>query len=104
MLGQLTHDDFAPLRHQRFQIQVGDDVTLDVELIRVEPLGGEDPQRYRRDPTRRRPFSLLFRGPRTPVLSQRIYPVEHPQLGTLDIFLVPVGPIEDGMGYEAIFT
>ena len=52
----------------------------------------------------RDPFSLAFRGPRTPVQPQRIYALEHARMGTLEIFLVPTGPDEDGMRYEAVFT
>ena len=27
-----------------------------------------------------------------------------PALGVIDIFLVPIGPLEDGNGYQAVFT
>jgi hypothetical protein len=50
------------------------------------------------------PFSVFFRGPRSPVLPQGIYRLEHEKLGTLEIFLVPVGPDGKGMGYEAVFN
>jgi hypothetical protein len=30
--------------------------------------------------------------------------VRHAQLGAMEIFLVPIGPDEGGMRYEAIFT
>ena len=65
-----------------------------------EPLGGGDAEGKRV----RRPFSLIYRGPLTPILPQQIYPVEHPELGTLELFLVPVGPEGGGMQYEAVFT
>ncbi|MFN0148417.1 MAG: DUF6916 family protein [Dehalococcoidia bacterium] len=55
-------------------------------------------------PDARAPFSLTFAGPAQPVLPQRIYTVAHDRLGTLDIFLVPLGPRGDAMLYEAIFT
>jgi hypothetical protein len=32
-----------------------------------------------------------------------MYRLEHPELGVLDIFLVPLGPEEGRMRYEAIF-
>lgn len=53
---------------------------------------------------RRRPFSLIFRGPSAPVLPQRTWPLEHATLGRLEIFLVPIGPDPSGMRYEAIFN
>jgi len=53
----------------------------------------------------RAPFMLLFReeGARRAV-TQRIHALEHPVLGTLDIFLVPVGPDAQGMRYQAVFN
>jgi hypothetical protein len=48
-------------------------------------------------------FSLLFTAPSGPWLPQAIYPVQHPTLGTMEIFLVPVGPESGGNGYQAVF-
>jgi hypothetical protein len=52
----------------------------------------------------RNPFRILFIGNSTPILPQRIYRLVHEQMGTVDIFIVPLGPDERGMRYEAIFT
>jgi hypothetical protein len=49
-------------------------------------------------------FSLLFVAPAGAFLPQAIYPVRHPSLGTMEIFLVPVGPLSGGNGYHAVFT
>ena len=49
-------------------------------------------------------FGLVFVSPKGPFLPQAMYPVEHPALGTLEIFLVPIGPLHGGNAYEAIFT
>jgi hypothetical protein len=38
------------------------------------------------------------------VLPQAIYQLEHDRMGTMDIFLVPIGPDGQGMGYEAVFN
>jgi hypothetical protein len=46
----------------------------------------------------------VFRGPAEVVLPQKIYPLEHEALGKLEIFLVPIGPDEAGMCYEAVFS
>ena len=51
----------------------------------------------------RQPFSLLFRGPTEHRLEQATYPLEHPQLGTVEIFMVPVGVSGSGLEYEAVF-
>ncbi len=52
----------------------------------------------------REQFSLHFRGPATPVLPQRIYRLDHPELGALEIFLVPIRRDAAGITYEAVFT
>ena len=49
-------------------------------------------------------IAALFRGPMTPLLPQRIYPLEHAQLGVFELFLVPIGPDQHGMCYEAVFA
>jgi len=101
MLEKLTIADFLPETGKRFRIETGNSDPIEVELVSATDLtsGRETP--------RRAPFSLLFRGPRAPVLPQRIYavvPVDASALPRLEIFLVPVGPDESGMRYEAIFN
>lgn len=49
-------------------------------------------------------FSILFHGPAEPMLSQRTYSVEHPELGEFDLFLVPIGVDHDHAQYEAVFN
>ena len=75
---------------------------MDVNLIEVEvrklPAAAGQP------PRSREPFSLLFRGPLDVVLPQRIYPLEHPDMGRFELFLVPIGPDAEGMRYEAVFS
>ena len=53
---------------------------------------------------RHEPFSLVFRGPRHPVRPQGTYRLEHPELGRVDLFLVPIEPDAQGARYEAVFT
>jgi hypothetical protein len=50
------------------------------------------------------PFTLEFTGP-PPALEQRIHALDHPILGELDLFLVPIGLDPDGrVRYEAVFN
>ena len=52
---------------------------------------------------RSEPFSLVFVGDAG--LEQRIYELENPGLGRIDVFLVPLGPGPDGQArYEAAFN
>lgn len=74
-------------------------LVLELTEARLGAEGGRGP-----DGRPRRQFSLDFRGPRDPVLAQATYAVRHDELGTLELFLVPVGRDEDGTSYEAAFA
>ena len=45
----------------------------------------------------------VFSGPVRPMLDQAVHPLSHPDLGELEVFLVPVGADGDGVQYEAVF-
>ncbi len=97
---ELTHiSKFSPLINQEFHIALQDE-TLHFVLTNVSDLGyGTDG-----DGTRRA-FSLLFRHDRTDAyLPQGTYKVQNEKIGDIDLFLVPLGPREDGMYYESVFT
>ena len=92
----LTVETFAELVGDRFALGWAD-ARLELELMEANPLGA-------RRGRGRAPFSVLFRGPLAPVMPQRIYPLAHETLGSLELFIVPIGPRDGGMVYEAIFT
>jgi hypothetical protein len=50
------------------------------------------------------PFSLILRGPRTPLLPQATYALAHPRLGPVEVFLVPIAQDAQGARYEATFN
>ncbi len=97
-IGSFTLDMFSGRVGESFLIRSGDGGGLATQLIEATPVG---------EPARaggRAPFSLVFRGRPDVVLPQRIYPIEHNDLGAFELFLVPIGPDEAGMRYEAVFT
>jgi hypothetical protein len=49
-------------------------------------------------------YSLIFEGPTSPMLAQSSFEFVHDQMGELVIFIVPLGPIEGVMRYEAVFN
>lgn len=98
MLEELTYSDFFKRVGEEFHVGTGA-VAVGLVLSEVTDLARpENPS------PRRKPFSLIFRGPFRPQLVQRIWPLEHAELGTLEIFLVPIGPDAEGMRYEAVFN
>ena len=101
MIGELTSADFAPHLHEIFRIDLGSNLIIDLELTVVTDLNPATAAK----PDGRRPFSIEFLGPISPqYLPQHIYRLEHATFGPLEIFLVPLGPINERMRYEAIFT
>lgn len=104
MLDTFTFDMFEPLIGQKFQLTLPDSQVIDVELVDVEELPTGRKRRNAPESTRRKPFSLFFRG--QPLLPQAMYPILHERIGPepVQIFIVPVGQVEAGYEYEAIFT
>jgi hypothetical protein len=49
-------------------------------------------------------FSLVFRGPSEPLLPQGIHELEHDELATCGLFLVPLSRDDSGCRYEAAFN
>ena len=99
-LSDLTLARFAPLVGSTFSVALGAPWDLRLELAEVAALSSQTSFTG----ALRAPFRLIFHGPTQPVHPQATLPLEHPQLGRLEIFLVPIGPDAIGMRYEAIFT
>ena len=97
MLDKLTKETFEPIKGGVFELSLGEGQTLPLELSAVLGTGLQGT-------AKREQFSLHFRGPASPALVQRTYHLEHAQLGTLEIFLVPIRRDAAGMIYEAVFT
>src|SRR3954451_3035661 len=94
----LTYGVLIERLNETFRITAGSefiDLQL-IECIRIHSPSGESQGRE--------PFSLVFRGPMSPVLAQRTLTLENEHLGKAEIFLVPIGPDKQGMRYEAVFN
>ena len=100
-LDMVTRDDFARCLGSRFRLHVDSGKPVEVELIAATALASRPPIEGL---AKRGPFSIVFRAPRDFLVPQKIYQLQHDKLGTLDIFLVPIGPDAHGMRYEAVFN
>ncbi len=96
-LDQLTKDHFAGRIGQTFAA-TAQERTLSLTLRRVDALPRPADDRGRE------PFSLEFTEPAQDHVPQQTVEFEDPENGTYPLFVVPLGPAEDGMRYEAIFT
>ena len=94
-LAALAIGDFSPHLEAVFDMQAAGGV-VPLKLAKVDPAGNSGRAGGA--------FSLIFVAPKGPFLPQAIYPVKHPALGVMEMFLVPIRPTEEGNGYQAIFT
>lgn len=94
----LSLERFAAWQGDRFLVHFTADEQLATELIEARHLPGAAF-------AGRQPFSLLFKGPSSPVLPQCIYKmVREGDSCPLDVFLVPVTVDASGACYEAVFN
>jgi hypothetical protein len=94
-LAALRIDDFTPHIDAIFDVQVAGGL-VPLKLVKVDPAGDSGREGGA--------FSLIFVTPKGPWLPQATYPVRHPALGMMEIFLVPIGLTQGGNGYQAVFT
>ena len=94
-LGQLAAEHFEGLLGGRLAIDTGSG-TVDCEVIEVRRLPGHR--------LRAAPFALILRGPLDRGLAQGVYGLLHPELGRLDLLMVPVARSDAGYSYEITFN
>ena len=99
MTEKLTEEVFTRQLNSKFRVHADTPRPVELELVEVKgwrsiPMEQGGMER----------FSLFFAGPADIMLPQQSYSLEHEQLGTLDIFLVPVARDEKGLRYEAVFN
>jgi len=89
---------FSACVGESFRLELEDGESLEWELVEATALPTQE------GAPRREPFSLVFRGPAGRLLPQSVYPMRHPRLGALSLFLVPIGSNEQGVSFEAVFN
>jgi len=96
MLEGITHESFESLLGETVDLKAGElSFKADVEsvsLLRQNP--GQE----------RQPFSLVLQAHDASNHGQQTYQLSHPDLGVLALFMVPIGPGEEGMRYEVVFN
>jgi hypothetical protein len=95
-LEHLTRESFSEQLNTKFRLSPEPDKPVEIELIEVQAHDDVAGQAER--------FSILFRGPLNYFLQQSIYRMEHEQLGSAEIFIVPIRMDAEGFVYEAVFN
>ena len=97
-LSTLSYQDFSGYLNQSFNIHFGAEVVLAAELVEATELSGYSP-------LERKPFSIVFRTQqKNEYYQQGTFIIQHPEKGDIPLFLVPKGPDNVGMKYEAVFS
>lgn len=96
MSEHLTRKAFEPHLNTTFRIDFEGGDAIDLELVEVND---KTPERFEGEQ-----FSLIFKGPPDLYFEQQICPMEHPSMGRLVLFLVPIDQKKDGFYYEAFFN
>ena len=97
-IGDVSVETFAGREGQTFTIQFADAV-LELTLAEVARMPGEWGRADRREP-----FSVTFTGPAEHMLAQQVWPLDHEEIGRIELFLVPLEPKDGVARYEAVFT
>jgi hypothetical protein len=103
MLETFTIATFSGQEGTIFRLSLTSGEILDATLLQVTALSAKGPSGETL-PRKRTPFSLMFRVPASGRFEQKIYTLQHPVIGTFDLFLVPTGRDSEGYQCEAIFT
>jgi len=95
MTEDLTREALIENLNSKFLMPFPSGETLELELVEVVEHQSAPGQEQ---------FSAFFRAPLNAPVAQGVYQLEHAQLGTFGIFLVPVGRDQRGVEYEALFN
>ncbi len=98
MTQELDHTIFEPCLNDVFRVETSEGV-VEIELSEVElnPAGSSDD-------SVRKPFTLIFRGPKTPLLAEAVQVLGHDDLGSVEIYLIPILSTGEQQSYQAIFN
>ena len=94
----LEIDDFIPLLEKHFLLRDGG-FSVPFRLNEVTPYHG-----HAAAGAGRAPFYLTFLGPAKPLLSHGIYHFSTEDGRDLSMFLVPVGQVDGGTIYQAVYN
>lgn len=94
-MSTINQDSFRQAVNSYFTIELNDNSTK-LKLIECSDQTSNDVPNFER-------FSLLFESSDS-LLEQSTYSLNHPELGSNDLFLVPVHGDDKGYQYEAIIN
>lgn len=91
----LSRELFAPTVGLEFQLRAPDGRSMPIVLTKLSDRAGG---------LHTTQFSLLFEVPDGGPTEQDVYTLEHEAIGSVDLLLVPVERVDDGLLFEASFA
>lgn len=95
MAAALEHAEFSKHLHTTFKVRLDEQTTVDAELAEISE--------HLVSPIQER-FAVVFRATKNLFLGQGMRQLEHDQMGTFDLFLVPIRQDDQDTFYEAVFN
>jgi hypothetical protein len=93
----MNREDWLPCLEQNLTATTTEGNSFSVELLENKSLG-------KKSEATQEAYSLVFRGPHEELPEQGLISLKHKAIGTIEVFMVPIGSDEQGMCYEAIFA
>lgn len=90
-----TRDELAANLDSNFVMHLADGTTRTIKLAKVSDLVSRPPQEQ---------FSVIFQVPSDTPAEQAIYKLVHKELGTIELFLVPVSRNDESTEFQAVFN
>jgi hypothetical protein len=91
----LSKPDFHPHLNTKFEIYTDSLGVVEAELIDITETKYENQES----------FSLIFSTNKDKVFEQKIYRIKHPEMGEMELFMVPVAsPKKDELHYQVVFS
>jgi hypothetical protein len=98
-MSELTEKNFSQHLNTKFRVRGAAEGPVELELVQVK---GYRPSPIEESGMER--FSLFLQGPAEVLLPQNTYTLEHDEMGTHELFMVPVARNDQGFRYEIVFN
>lgn len=99
MAANLTEEEFSKHVNTKFRVELDGENSVDLELTEVK----EYMSRHNEQTGMER-FSIYFQGPAETLLPQKLYAFQHAEMGSFEMFLVPIAKNDRGFSYESVFN
>ena len=95
MEASLTHEEFSKNANSKFQVQIDENTSVELELTEISELKLHPQQEE---------FTIVFRGSLDGFLGQGARNFTHKEMGQFELFIVPIRKDAQGFYYEAVFN